>query len=98
MDADEFIDNETRIALLVLKSLLPLEKPKGVVVNIETYKEVQNTPNPVPPEMVTTRTAVFPRCPEINFNKKIFESVDDSLVSTGIDRLIVTSQTQILVL
>jgi glycosyltransferase involved in cell wall biosynthesis len=88
MDADEFIDNETRIALLVLKRLLPLERPKGVIVNIETYKEVQKTPNPVPPEKVTTRTALFPRRSEVYFTKEIFESVDGSLTAAGIDRLV----------
>lgn len=88
MDADEFIDNETRIALLVIKNLLSIERPKGIVVNVETYKELQDTPNPVPPDQITVRTALFPLQQEVFFAREVFESVDDSLAAAGIDQLV----------
>ena len=85
MDADEFIDREAQIALLVFKNLLPLRKKKAVAIDIENYKEEQNSPNPLPPERIIRRTAIFPRLPGIRFSGRIFESVDESLVALKVE-------------
>lgn len=87
MDADEFIDDNARVALLVFKSVLPLGTRKGVVFNVDTFKEEQDTPNPLPPEMIVKRTAIFPCLHGIRFSGRVFESVDDSLVSLNIQRI-----------
>jgi len=88
MDADEFINRKDQIPLLVLKSILSVKKPTGITFRIETFKEEQNTPNPLPPEKVTNRTAIFPHLPGIHFSGRIFESVDDSLDALGVVRFI----------
>ena len=88
MDADEFIERESQISLLVFKNLLSLEKKMGVVLQVESFKEEQKGPNPLPPEKVIKRTAMFPHLPEVCFSGRIFESINDSLDALKINRVL----------
>ena len=85
MDADEFIDNEAKIALLVHKKILPLQKRRAIIFEVQTFKKQQNSPNPLPPEKIIKRTALFPLLPGIRFSGRIFESVDASLKDLNIE-------------
>ncbi|MFC1821090.1 glycosyltransferase [Thermodesulfobacteriota bacterium] len=88
MDADEFISRDHQIALLVMKKILPLRKRKAIVFQVQTFQEQPDSLNPLPPETIVKRTAIFPRLPGICFSGRVFESVDDSLKALNITRII----------
>ena len=91
MDADEYIDNDTIVSLLVFKSILSLVNKKGVVFEIKIFKDDQEIMKNLPPQNVVTRTAVFPSLPGIHFSGRIFESVDESLGKCNIEYILVNS-------
>jgi len=88
LDADEFIETDTKMSLLVFKHLLPTETRIGIILDVHTIAE-ENRINPdLPPLSVGKRTAIFPNLSGLCFKGRVFESVDDSLNRLDIDRII----------
>lgn len=95
LDADEYIDVETRIAFWVLKNLLPLKDKKGFVFDIHTLDgsfEVATIDKAgIQPTEITRRTSLFPNVSNVRFTGKVLETVDSSLESLNIPLVLAES-------
>jgi len=87
MDADEFFDNEARIALLVFKNVLPIDNKKAIIFDVKTFAAEDPKNKDLPPKGMISRTAIFPALSGVRFSGRIFERVDPALDRIGIERI-----------
>ncbi|MHB8770844.1 MAG: glycosyltransferase [Syntrophales bacterium] len=89
LDADEYLETEARMTLLVLKHLLPAEKKIAVALDIHTLPaEYGRNRESLPPVSVERRTAIFPLLAGVRYHGRIFERIDDCLERLEINRIV----------
>ncbi len=89
MDADEFIDHRDKFALALFKKFLPIEKNIAFGLKISPAKGAKRM-SMAQIDLLTDQKEdsyqirLFPRKPGIEFQGKVFESLDESLKSAGV--------------
>lgn len=92
MDADEFIDTRHKFALALFKKLLPTEKSIAFGIKVESAKESKSMSMSIldmlsKSDESSYQIRLFPRRSEIQFQGKVFESLDESLIKTQVKAL-----------
>lgn len=88
LDADEFLEIDARMSLLVFKHILPTGEKIGIILDIHTLTEENWENHHLPPQSIERRTAIFPNLSGVCFKGRVFERIDDSLDRLGIDRIV----------
>ena len=88
LDADEFLEIDAKMSLLVFKHILPLGKKIGIILDIHTLAEENWKNHHLPPQSIERRTAIFPNLSGVCFKGRIFERIDDSLDRFSINRIV----------
>jgi glycosyltransferase involved in cell wall biosynthesis len=88
LDADEFLEIDAKMSLLVFKHILPLGKKIGIILDIHTLAEENWKNHHLPPQSIERRTAIFPNLSGVCYNDRIFERIDDSLDRFSINRIV----------
>ncbi len=92
LDADEYLEIEIRMSLLVLKHILPLEKKIAIVLDIHTLTEEHGKNRELlPPISIERRTAIFPKLSSVCYSGRIFERIDNSLDQLNIKRIVASN-------
>lgn len=95
LDADEYLEIDAKMSLLVFKHLLPLEEKIAIVLDIHTLAaEHSKNRQYLPPMSIERRTAIFPKLSGVCYKDRIFERIDDSLERLKI-KCIVANNTHI---
>ncbi|MCK4823082.1 glycosyltransferase, partial [bacterium] len=92
MDADEFIDTRDKFALALFKKLLPTERNIAFGIKVESAKESKSMSMSYldmlsKSDESSYQIRLFPRRSEIQFQGKVFESLDESLIKTQVKAL-----------
>ncbi|MBU0987418.1 MAG: glycosyltransferase [Proteobacteria bacterium] len=88
LDADEFLEIDARMSLLVFKHILPVKEKIGITLDVHSLTEENLKNHHLPPLSVERRTAIFPKLSGVFFKGRVFERIDDSLDRLGIHRII----------
>ena len=92
MDADEFIDSRDRFALDLFKKLLPIERNIAFGLKVEPAKESKSLSMSYLDRLLNReeddyQIRLFPRKPGIQFQWRVFESIDETLKEKQVQAL-----------
>jgi glycosyltransferase involved in cell wall biosynthesis len=92
MDADEFIDSRDRFALALFKKLLPIERNIAFGIKVEPAKESKSLSMSYLDKLLKRdeddyQIRLFPRKGEIQFQGRVFESLDKTLKEKQVQAL-----------
>jgi glycosyltransferase involved in cell wall biosynthesis len=89
LDADEYLEIDAKMSLLVFKHILPSEKGIAIALDIHTLTEEHDKNRAsLPPMGIERRTAIFPNLPGVCYSGRIFEQIDNSLDHLDINRIV----------
>ncbi|RPH52386.1 MAG: glycosyltransferase [Desulfobacteraceae bacterium] len=85
MDADEFLEDKTRLSFYVFKHLLPINEKQAVIFDVKCFfGSLEATNLGIPPTDIIKRTSIFPNLKTVRFQGNIFETVEQSLAAAKI--------------
>ncbi|MBN1614741.1 MAG: glycosyltransferase family 2 protein [Deltaproteobacteria bacterium] len=91
LDADEYFEQEGRMALLVFKNVLPIGRRIAVLLDIKSYAGDDPRNKEMALRSAGQRTAIVPVDKAIRFSGRIFEQMDEGLNRLRIERINTTN-------